>query len=206
MSKRPEKSSPGATEAEPVTEGKAAAEPEGRAETVDLHAEIDRLRTELESLQAQHDELQDKYLRVWAEFDNFRKRMAKERADDATRAQAELLQEMLEALDDLNRVLTLDSVPPEAGSVLQGIRLVQEKLRASLERMGLEVIPAEGKRFDPEVHEALLTTPAESPDEDGMIALELRPGYRFRDRVLRPARVQVKRYIVQEGEARGEAT
>lgn len=194
MRKRPEKSS------------RKASEAERGAEVVDLHAEVERLRSELQSLQTQHEELQDKYLRVWAEFDNFRKRMAKERADDATRAQAELLQEMLEALDDLNRVRTLDSVPPEAEPVLQGIRLVQEKIRSSLQRMGLEVILAEGKPFDPEVHEALLTTPAESPDEDGMVALELSPGYRFRDRVLRPARVQVKRYMVQEGEARGEAT
>ncbi|MBI4512875.1 MAG: nucleotide exchange factor GrpE [Gemmatimonadetes bacterium] len=199
MRKRPEKASRKAAEAAPPA---ASVE----SEVAGLRSEVERLRTELQALQGQHGELQDKYLRLWAEFDNYRKRMAKERGEDATRAQAELLFEILEPLDDLNRVLTLDSIPPEARAVVEGVRLVQEKLKTVLERMGLEVIAAEGEPFDPELHEALVTTPAESPEEDGKVALELSRGYRFRDRVLRPARVQVKRYAPDEGEAAGEAT
>lgn len=202
MRKRPEKASRKAAEAaDAAPRSPVSAEDE----LVGLRSLVERLRTELQALQGQHEELRDKYLRLWAEFDNYRKRMSKERGEDATRAQAELLVEILEPLDDLNRVLTLDSIPPEARTVVEGVRLVQEKLKTVLERMGLELIAAEGEPFDPELHEALVTTPAESPEEDGKVALELSRGYRFRDRVLRPARVQVKRYAPDEGEAAGEA-
>ncbi len=87
---------------------------------------------------------------------------------------------------------------PEARSLVEGFRLVEQKLMGALERAGLEVIAADGAAFDPERHEAVLTVPAETAQEDGRVAQVLSRGYRFRDRLLRPARVQVKRYAPRE--------
>ncbi len=79
-------------------------------------------------------------------------------------------------------------------SVLEGVALVERKLRQVLESRGLAEIRAEGERFDPNLHEALTTAPAESPDEDGLISQELTKGYTFKDTLLRPALVEVQKY------------
>lgn len=169
----------------------------------ELRAEVERARAERDELQKQYDELYDKHLRAHADFDNLRKRLLRERAEEAERAQAELLLEILDPLDDLTRAIAADATAPEARSVLEGVRLVQEKLTGALARLGLEVIEAEGERFDPERHEAVLTVPAETPEEDGRIVQALTRGYRFGDRLLRPAQVQVKRYEPDAGRPDG---
>lgn len=169
----------------------------------ELRAEVERARAERDELQKQYDELYDKHLRARADFDNLRKRLLRERAEEAERAQAELLLEILDPLDDLSRAIAADATAPEARSVLEGVRLVQEKLTGALARLGLEVIEAEGERFDPERHEAVLTVPAETPEEDGRIVQALTRGYRFGDRLLRPAQVQVKRYEPDAGRPDG---
>ncbi|MGH7545148.1 MAG: nucleotide exchange factor GrpE [Gemmatimonadota bacterium] len=160
----------------------------------ELQAEAERLAAELDELQRKHDELYEKHLRAHADFDNLRKRLVRERSEEAARAQAELLMQILDALDDLSRAVAVDATTPEARSVLEGFRLVHEKLTTALARAGLEPIATDGERFDPERHEAVMTVPAESPEEDGRIVRELARGYRFGDRLLRPARVQVKRH------------
>lgn len=159
-----------------------------------LSAEVERLAAELDELQRKHDELHEKHLRAHADFDNLRKRLLRERGEEAGRAQAELLIQVLDPLEDLSRAVAVEATTPEARSVLEGVRLVHEKLATALERVGLETIPTDGERFDPEWHEAVMTVPAETPQEDGRIVQELSRGYRFGDRLLRPARVQVKRY------------
>lgn len=167
-----------------------------------LQAEAERLSAELEELQRKHDELHEKHLRAHADFDNLRKRLARERIEEAGRAQAELLMQILDAVDDLSRAVAVEATTPEARSVLEGFRLVHEKLMTALARAGLETIATDGERFDPERHEAVLTVPAESSQEEGRIVQELSRGYRFGERLLRPARVQVKRYTpTDEGSA-----
>lgn len=185
-------------------ESSSPQEPEAgaaRGDLAEFRVELEQLRAELEDLQKQYDDLYDRYLRTNADFDNYKKRIAKDRAEDAARAQAELLSQILDPLDDLSRALAVDASAPEARSVIEGFRLVQQKLTAALERAGLEVISVEGTPFDPELHDAVLTVPAEEPEEHGQVAQELSRGYRFLDRMLRPARVQVKKYGPSEPES-----
>ncbi len=158
---------------------------------------VSRLSGELE-------ELNDRYLRLAAEFDNFRKRMIRERAETRERAQAELVRDMLEAVDDLSRVTALDHGEASVKDVLDGVELVERKLHAELERLGVERVGLEGEPFDPNNHEAVGTMPAAVPQQDGTVAMVHQPGYRFGSVLLRPARVHV--YMVLDVAAReGEA-
>jgi molecular chaperone GrpE len=184
---------------------RAARAPEDAGGDAALRAEVDRLEAERDELRKQYDELYDKHLRAHADFDNLRKRILKERAEEGSRAQAELLTEILDPLDDLRRAIEADAVAPEARPLLDGVRLVHDKLLSALSRLGLEPIDAEGARFDPEWHEAVLTVPAETPDEDGRVVQVLARGYRFGGRLLRPARVTVKRYAPELGDEGGGA-
>ena len=138
--------------------------------------------------------LRDQLLRLAAEFDNFRKREARERTEAWTRAKADLIEKLLPALDDLRRVAHPEVAEAPVGSpvraLLEGVELVERKLWQTLEREGLQVIPAEGV-FDPSQHEAILTQPTTDPRLDGRIAQVVEPGYRLGDRLLRPSRVVV---------------
>jgi molecular chaperone GrpE len=130
----------------------------------------------------------DSYLRLAADFDNYRKRVARDQADLARRANERLLNELLPVIDDLERALEAAAAHEEA-TLEEGVRLVHRSLSGLLERHGLSEIEAEGP-FDPHVHEALLTQPAEGA-EQGSVVQVLQKGYRLGDRVLRPARVIV---------------
>jgi molecular chaperone GrpE len=153
----------------------------------------------VESLRAELAELEDRYLRLAAEFDNFRKRTVRERAQYAERAQAELAKELLEPLDDLGRVSEMSSNEHDAATILEGVRLVERKLLRALEQAGLKPIEAVGRPFDPEVHEALVTVKTEDPKEDEIVSQEMARGYLFNDTLLRPALVEVKKFAGVEG-------
>jgi molecular chaperone GrpE len=141
----------------------------------------------LGALQAERDELFDRLQRVAADFDNFRKRAAREQAETVTRANERLVKELLPVLDDLARALEAAAEHEEA-KLEEGVRLVHRSLVSLLEREGLAPIETDGS-FDPHVHEALLSQPSEQ--EEGSILQVIQPGYRLGDRVLRPARVVV---------------
>ncbi len=161
----------------------AQGEGEGGAAVV---AELDELRDELQAMSDQH-------LRLAAEFDNYRKRNERERQALATRLQADLVGSLLDVLDDLQRVA--GSGPEvEGDSVLEGVRLVEKKFSSVLEAAGLEPMDAQGAPFDPEVMEALMTVPTDDPDQDHRVADVFQRGYRFRDTMVRPARVRVWQY------------
>lgn len=153
---------------------------------------------ELEALRAEMDALNDRHLRLAAEFDNYRKRNERERLEAWTRAQAELAGQLLDALDDLQRVAALDAAGVTVESLLEGVRLVEKKLRRALEAAGLEAIEAEGALFDPAAMEALMTVPAERPEDDDHVADVFQKGYRFKDVLIRPARVRVRKYEAGE--------
>jgi molecular chaperone GrpE len=142
----------------------------------------------LRQAEAQRDEYLRDLQRLAADFDNFRKRTAREQAAQAQRAHERLVQELLPVLDDLERALDAAEEHDE-DKLVDGVRLVQQALRQALEREGLAEIEADGK-FDPHVHEALLAQPAEDA-EQGDVLQVLQRGYRLGDRVLRPARVIV---------------
>ena len=149
---------------------------------------------ELGALQAERDELFDRLQRLAAEFDNFRKRAAREQGEVVARANERLVKELLPVLDDLGRALDAAEEHQEA-QLEEGVRLVHRSLASLLEREGLGEIATDGK-FDPHVHEALLAQPSEL--EEGAILEVIQKGYRLGERVLRPARVVVSAGLPQD--------
>ena len=133
----------------------------------------------------------DRYLRAAAEYDNFRKRTTKERAETWTRAQAELVSRLADALDDLARFAHIDPAEIDSRTLHEGVDLVERKVWKELENAGVTRIDNAGVPFDPNVHEAVTTQPAAKPEQDHTVGQVVQPGYKMRDTLLRPARVIV---------------
>jgi len=144
--------------------------------------------------QPEIDELKDKHLRLAAEFDNFRRRAAKERQEAGWRAQGELVRGILDALDDITRFAHVDPTTLDTETVVDGVLMVEKKLFKSLAGHGFETIDPTGHAFDPNRHEAVSTAPASNPEEDGSVAACFQVGYVINGLVLRPARVVVKQW------------
>jgi molecular chaperone GrpE len=149
---------------------------------------------DLARLQAALNTERDKHLRLAAEFDNYRKRMVKERQEAGAKGQADLVQGLVEVLDDIMRFAHLDPSTVDSGTVVQGVAMVERKIMKTLSGHGLELIDPAGRPFDPAFHEAVGTEPAASEDEDHLVARVYQPGYVFRGQLLRPARVVVKQW------------
>lgn len=137
----------------------------------------------------ERDAYRDQLLRLRAEFDNFRKRMERERLQLFARATEEAVRDILPIVDDLERALAADT-GDVSGSFHQGIEMIYRQMLEMLRRRGLEPIDAIGQDFDPNIHEAVAYEPAEGRRE-GEIIGELRRGYRLGDRLVRPAMVRV---------------
>jgi molecular chaperone GrpE len=148
---------------------------------------VAELEERLALLERERDEYLADLKRVAAEFDNFRKRIARDQEAQAARAHEKLVKELLPVLDDLERALVAAEEHEEA-KLEEGVRLVHRELRSALGKEGLVEIETDGA-FDPHVHEALLTQPSEHAD--GAILEVIQKGYRLGDRVLRPARVVI---------------
>jgi molecular chaperone GrpE len=144
--------------------------------------------------QRQLDEQRDKYLRLAAEYDNFRKRTVRERTEAASRGQAELIRHILDALDDLSRFAHVDPETAEVRTVVQGVEMVERKLLKALQSAGLAIVSPENSSFNPELHEAVATEPAASPEDDHVVSRVFQPGYVFNGQLLRPARVVVRQW------------
>jgi molecular chaperone GrpE len=157
----------------------------------ELEKQVSSLEERAALLERERDERTDDLKRVAAEFDNYRKRVARDQQSLAARAHERLVKELLPVLDDLERALEAASAHQEA-KLEDGVRLVHRELQEALAKEGLEEIETNG-HFDPHVHEALLSQPSDK--DDGAILEVLQKGYRLGDRVLRPARV-----VVSQGE------
>ena len=136
----------------------------------------------------------DRYLRLAAEYDNYRKRSARERQDAGSRAQADLVRQLIEALDDVARFAHVDPASTDATTVVQGVDMVEKKLLKALGNAGLEVINPVGETFDPALHEAVATEPTSAKEDDHVVSRVYQPGYLFKSQLLRPARVVVKQW------------
>jgi molecular chaperone GrpE len=147
----------------------------------------------LRDLETQLAASKDRYLRLAAEFDNYRKRVVRDQTDNLARAQAALVIKLVEVLDDLDRVAH-HSESAGKDTLLEGVDLVERKYRQVLESAGLERVDADGQSFDPATMEALTTVPTDNPDEDYHVGDVFQPGYRFQGILLRPARVVVKKF------------
>lgn len=145
-------------------------------------------------LQRHLDEQRDRYLRLAAEYDNFRKRSTRERQEAGARAQAELVKVFIDALDDIARFAHVDPSTVDAATVVQGVEMVEKKLLKGLGAAGLETIDPMDQPFDPSRHEAVATEPALSPEDDHMVARVYQRGFTFSGQLLRPARVVVKQW------------
>jgi molecular chaperone GrpE len=171
----------------------AAAEP-GTGEEV-----LEELRSERDARAREAAEAQDRYLRTLADFENFRRRVGREREDWRRQAQEALLQEILPALDNFDRAL---AAPPTAGAdpgFRTGVELIHRDFLAALERLGVRSFTAIGQPFDPTRHEAVGR--AERTDvEDHTVVAEVLRGYLFQERVLRPAKVVVAVHPAVSGE------
>lgn len=159
----------------------------------DVSSEVSDLRDEL-------DALNDRHLRLAAEFDNYRKRNERDRRDMASRLRADLVASLLDVLDDLERVSDSDAASVTQDALLDGVRLVEKKFRGALESVGLERVDAEGQVFDPEVMEALMMVPTADAEQDGRVADVFQTGYRLGNTLVRPARVRVHEYDESAGD------
>jgi molecular chaperone GrpE len=167
-----------------VTEEEQAREPEPEAaEESPQEQDSDPLA----AAEAQRDEYLELARRTQADFENYRKRAAKDLAAAGTRAKLGLVRDLLPVLDNLERAL--ESADSENG-LAEGVRLVLSDLRGVLAREGIEAVEPSGERFDPTVHEALSTRPEDGADP-GVVLDVVQKGYRMNDTVIRPARVVV---------------
>ena len=156
-------------------------------ETVPAAAEEDVVEDQLAALVKERDDYLDALQRLKAEFDNYRKRVARDQRELAARAHERLVKELVPVLDDLERALEA-ATEHEEGKLEEGVRLVHRSLADALAKEGLSEIETSGK-FDPHLQEALLSQPSEA--EEGSIIQVLQKGYSLGDRVLRPARVVI---------------
>jgi molecular chaperone GrpE len=148
------------------------------------------LRVEVEAKAREAAEAQERYLRALADFDNFRRRVQREREEWRRQAQEELLREILPALDNFDRALAAGPAPGADGGFRAGVELIHRDFLKALERAGVRPFSAVGESFDPLRHEAVARV--ERTDvADGTVVDEMQRGYLFHERVLRPARVVV---------------
>jgi molecular chaperone GrpE len=154
-------------------------------------ASLDR---ELLALREEFNGLNDRHLRLAAEFNNYRRRVDAERLDTWGRAQAEVVGRFIDVLDDLQRVAGLDLSNATVDGIMEGIDLVERKFLRMLADAGVEVLDPVGEAFDPETMEAMLRVPAESEDDDDRVAQVFQKGYVLDGNLIRPARVSVHKH------------
>lgn len=140
------------------------------------------------------EEQREKYLRLAAEYDNYRKRSLKEREDAEARGQSALVGKLIEALDDLARFAHVDPAVTDSTTVVEGAQMVERKLLKTLSNAGLEIVNPVDEQFDPARHEAVSTEPALAEEDDHTVARVYQPGYLFNGQLLRPARVAVRQW------------
>lgn len=141
-------------------------------------------------LQAKYDELNNKYIRLAADFENFRKRQAQEREDLLKYGAVNTLKQLIEVLDNFDRGQKAVENIEDCQKVKDSFNLVMKQMKDTLTKLGLEVIETEGKEFDPNFHEAVMQTPT-SEHPEGTIINELQKGYKVGDKVLRASLVNV---------------
>src|SRR2546423_1455298 len=182
-------------EAEQSMSGEATGKPGDPAVSGPVMAELVASRAELKRLQTALSEAQDALVRRQADFENYRKRVERERTETYSRVVGEIARKLLPVMDNLTRALDAEksvetNESTEFRHFLHGVELIGKQLSEVLESFGVEPIAAVGERFDPHVHEAVVTEPSDKYEPDTVIE-ELVRGYRIGDRLLRPAMVKV---------------
>jgi molecular chaperone GrpE len=148
---------------------------------------LDAVTAERDQLLVERADLQDRLLRRQAEFDNFRRRAEREKADVVEYANAESVRALIPILDDFERALKVESAD---GEYVRGMELIYQRLTDSLKKLGLEPITSTGQKFDPNLHHAVDRAETDEVEEDTILE-EYQRGYNFRGKLLRPAMVKV---------------
>ncbi|WP_337122561.1 nucleotide exchange factor GrpE [Staphylococcus aureus] len=177
---------------EQTEESKGHLQDEAIEETSDENVieEIDPKDQKINELQQLADENEEKYLRLYAEFENYKRRIQKENEINKTYQAQRVLTDILPAIDNIERALQIEGDDETFKSLQKGVQMVHESLINALKDNGLEVIKTEGEAFDPNMHQAVVQD--DNPDfESGEITQELQKGYKLKDRVLRPSMVKV---------------
>ncbi len=161
----------------------------------DGNGAVDQVERDLDELGATKRE-RDEYLelaqRTRADFENYRKRVAKDTADALARGKAELARELLPVIDNLERALEAGGEPSAHSALVEGVAMVRDELHGRLEGAGVEAFDPTGEKFDPQLHEALSMKPDDGT-EPGVVVETVAKGYRLNGQVLRPAKVVVSR-------------
>ena len=161
------------------------------AEQEEPLSELDQLKLQLAEAEAKNAELQDKYLRQAAEFDNYRKRTIKEKAELIKSAAEKLVVAELPVVDDMDRALENMEKGMDADACIEGFKLIVHKFKNILTQNGLEKIETDGQEFDTDYHEAIALIPAPSEELKGKILDCVQSGYKLGDKVIRHAKVAV---------------
>lgn len=154
--------------------------------------EVEQLRTRVRELEEENSSLKDQYLRKQAEFENFRKRMTKEKAEAISYANQQLLQDLIQIIDDFERAIKSSEESRDFDAFHDGVAMIEKQFTSMLERKwGLTRFDSEGEEFDPQKHEAVMAEESESDGDKTHVLEEFQKGYFLHDRVLRSAKVKV---------------
>ncbi len=153
--------------------------------------EVEELKKRVEELEKEKEEIYDRLLRLHAEFENFRKRTQRELEKQIELANERLIRELLIVVDNFERALEAVDEDSSAKGFVEGVRLIYRQLKDLLQRFGVEEIEAEGKEFDPMVHEAVMQV--EDEEKDNIVVQEVQKGYKLKGKLIRPSKVVVSR-------------
>ena len=163
---------------------------DGEAE--DAASDVEKDLDELSETKRERDEYLDLARRTKADFENYRKRVAKETSEALARGKADLAKTLLPALDNLERALAAGQDAANHGALVEGVAMVRDQLHGRLEDAGVESFDPTGEKFDPQLHEALSMQPAQGA-ASGIVVETVERGYRLNGQVLRPAKVVVSK-------------
>ena len=190
-SKKSEKEKADSSVKDKMKKGENVAEETVDTEVGTAESEAKKAVDPLEELQAKFNELNDKYLRLYSDFENFRKRTTKERIDLIKNGGEDIFKLMLPIIDDFERARTNMETAKDVPSVKEGVELIYHKLVKELGNKGLKPMESKGEVFDSEIHEAITQIPAPSDDLKGKVVDEVEKGYFLNDKVIRFAKVVV---------------
>ena len=174
---------------QPSPEAASGEQPSPEAiEEMEFEAELSQ---DLDHMQEELTILNDRHLRLVAEFTNYRRRAERELSEAWARGQADMLRSFVEGLDDLQRVGAWQAESTTVEALIEGVDLVERKFRQALESAGVEMIDPVGEPFDPNIMEAMLGVPTEDPEDDQKVQDVFQKGYSFKGHLVRPARVTV---------------
>jgi molecular chaperone GrpE len=152
---------------------------------------VEQLEQQIAEKDKQVQEYLGKYRQAATEFEDARLRLRREISKDVERGRREILSDLLEVVDNLDRAIDSARAGASPDALAQGVEMVRRQFLAKLDSFGVKPIDAAGQPFDPSLHEAITSVPAESPEQDGLVVGTVRTGYRIGDDVLRPASVAV---------------